>query len=86
MIKQLLESFENEIESSIQVDEDQKKVVFNSIKIDMLSGAKGVLELLSKNENFIDESTNNSLEIIGQYISDIDDTIGGLVEEMSVED
>ena len=86
MIKQLLESFENEIESSIQVDEDQKKVVFNSIKIDMLSGAKGVLELLSKNENFIDESTNNSLEIIGQYISDIYDTIGGLVEEMSVED
>ena len=86
MIEQLLESFENEIKSSIQVDEDQKKVVFNSIKIDMLSGAKGVLELLSKNENFIDESTNNSLEIIGQYISDIDDTIGGLVEEMSVED
>ena len=86
MIKQLLESFENEIESSIQVDEDQKKVVFNSIKIDMLSGAKGVLELLSKNENFIDESTNNSLEIIGQYISDIDDAIDGLVEEMSVED
>ena len=86
MIKQLLESFENEIESSIQVEEEKKKVVFNSIKIDMLSGAKGVLELLSKNENFIDESTNNSLEIIGQYISDIDDTIGGLVEEMSVED
>lgn len=26
------------------------------------------------------------LEIIGQYISDIDDTISGLVEEMSVED
>ena len=86
MIEILLESFENEIESSIQVDEDQKEVVFNSIKIDMLSGAKGVLELLSKNENFIDESTNNSLEIIGQYISDIDDAIGGLVEEMSVED
>ncbi|GEM_PF-3107071 len=86
MIEQLLESFENEIESSIQVDEDQKEVVFTSIKIDMLSGAKGALELLSKNENFIDESTNDSLEIIGQYISDIDDAINGLVEEMSVED
>lgn len=86
MIDELLKSFENEIESSIQVDEDQKEIVFNSIKIDMLSGAKGVLENLSKNESFIDGSTNESLEIIGQYISHIDDAIDGLVQEISLED
>ncbi|MEG0695862.1 hypothetical protein [Algoriella sp.] len=84
MIKQLLENFEKEIESTVEVDEANQEVVFNSIKLDMLSGAKNALELLSKNEQFIDESTNESLSTIGQLISDLDDEINGLVEIASV--
>lgn len=48
----------------------------------MLSGAKGALELLSKNETFIDESSNSNLETIGQLISDINDEIEMIVESM----
>ena len=84
MIKQLLENFEKEIESTVEVDEVNQEVVFNSIKLDMLSGAKNALELLSKNEQFLDESTNESLSTIGQLISDLDDEINGLVEATSV--
>lgn len=84
MIKQLLENFEKEIESTVEVDNANQEVVFNSIKLDMLSGAKNVLELLSKNEQFLDESTNESLSTIGQLISDLDDEIIGLVESTSV--
>ncbi|WP_312208295.1 hypothetical protein [Empedobacter sp.] len=84
MIKQLLENFEKEIESTVEVDEVNQEVVFNSIKLDMLSGAKNALELLSKNEQFLDESTNESLSTIGQLISDLDDEINGLVETASV--
>lgn len=82
MIKELLTNFENEIDSSIQVEESEKEVVYSSIKLDMLSGAKGALELLSKNETFIDESSNSNLETIGQLISDINDEIEMIVESM----
>lgn len=84
MIKQLLENFEKEIKSTVEVDNANQEVVFNSIKLDMLSGAKNVLELLSKNEQFLDESTNESLSTIGQLISDLDDEINGLVETTSL--
>ena len=86
MVKQLLKSFEKEIESSIQVDEEAKEVVHNSIKIDMLSGAKGALELLSKNENFIDNSSNEGLGMIGQFITEIDDAINEIADEMPLGD
>ena len=82
MVKELLANFENEIDSSVQVEESEKEVVYSSIKLDMLSGAKGALELLSKNETFIDESSNGNLETIGQLISDINDEIEMLVESM----
>lgn len=82
MVKELLANFENEIDSSIQVEESEKEVVYSSIKLDMLSGAKGALELLSKNETFIDESSNSNLETIGQLISDINDEIEMIVESM----
>jgi len=82
MVKELLSNFEKEIDSSIQVEESEKEVVFSSIKLDMLSGAKGVLELLSKSEKFIDESSSSNLEVIGQFISDIGDAIDEIVESM----
>ncbi|MGV0830771.1 hypothetical protein ACTS9D_00930 [Empedobacter brevis] len=82
MVKELLANFEKEIDSSIQVEESEKEVVYSSIKLDMLSGAKGALELLSNNEKFIDESSNSNLEVIGQFISDIDDAIDEIVESM----
>lgn len=82
MVKELLANFEKEIDSSIQVEESEKEGVYSSIKLDMLSGAKGALELLSKNETFIDESSNSNLETIGQLISDINDEIEMIVESM----
>lgn len=82
MVKELLANFEKEIDSSIQVEESEKEVVYSSIKLDMLSGAKGVLELLSKSEKFIDESSSSNLEVIGQFISDIGDAIDEIVESM----
>ncbi|MDH1884204.1 hypothetical protein [Empedobacter sp. GD03797] len=82
MVKELLANFEKEIDSSIQVEESEKEVVYSSIKLDMLSGAKGALELLSKNDQFIDESSNVNLETIGQLISDINDEIEMIVQSM----
>lgn len=82
MVKELLANFEKEIDSSIQVEESEKKVVYSSIKLDMLSGAKGALELLSNNDQFIDESSNGNLEAIGQLISDINDEIEIIVASM----